>query len=272
MKSVIRLIPVALIALCSMAASAFALPAAEAAAGRALLKKYANVVVSVELVVTMKGTQGDRPIPPREQKRDVNGTMVNASGLTVLSLGSIDPRGSMVLPMQQQIRFDEPEFKEVKLRLANGTEMPARVVLKDADLDLAFIAPESPVAKPLPFVDLAVAAKAEILGTYYDIARGSKLAQRVPAVRVINISGMIEKPRRFILATDYSPGCPVFDAKGKVLGITVRHVAGGQSAGLIILPAADVADIANQAAAIKIEPVEAPAAKSETESAPEPKE
>jgi len=83
---------------------------------------------------------------------------------------------------------------------------------------------------------------------------------------------MIEKPRRFILATDYSPGCPVFDAKGKVLGITVRHVAGGQSAGLIILPAADVADIANQAAAIKIEPVEAPAAKSETESAPEPKE
>ena len=35
------------------------------------------------------------------------------------------------------------EFKEVKLRLANGKEVPARFVLKDADLDLAFMAPET---------------------------------------------------------------------------------------------------------------------------------
>lgn len=262
MKTALRLLPVALSALVLLSPAARALSAAEAAAGRALLQRYADVIIGVELVVTMKGMQGDRPIPAREQKREINGTVLNAGGLTVLSLGSIDPRGGIPAALQSQIRYDEPEFKEVKLRLADGTEIPARVVLKDADLDLAFIAPESAPARALPFVDLTAPAKAEILGTYYDISRGSKLAQRVPAVRVINLTGMIEKPRRFLLATDYSPGCPVFGAEGKVLGIAVRHVSGGQSAGMIILPAEDVAEIATQAAAIKIEPAaEAPVEK-----------
>ena len=253
MKSRPRLLTLAL-AFALAVPAAHALPEAEAAAGRALLQRYADTIVGVELVVSMKGMQGDRPIPAREQKREINGTFVNAAGLTVLSLASIDPRIGLPANVQNQVRFDEPEFKEVKLRLADGTEMPARVVLKDADLDLAFIAPETAPAGPLPFVDLAAPAEAQILGTYYDIARGSKLAQRVPAVRVVNVTGLIEKPRRYILASEYSPGCPVFDAQGRVLGIALRHVAGNQSAGLILLPAADVAEIATQAAAIKVEP------------------
>lgn len=260
MKSPVRLLSVGL-ALLLAAPAGRALTDAEAAAGRALLKRYADVIVGVELVVSMKGMQGDRPIPAREQKREINGTFVNAAGLTVLSLASIDPRIGLPANLQNQVRFDEPEFKEVKLRLADGTEMPARVVLKDADLDLAFIAPETAPAEPVPFVDLAVPAEPEILGTYYDIARGSKLAQRVPAVRAVNVIGVIEKPRRYILTSDYSPGCPVFDAQGKVLGIALRHVSGSQSAGLILLPAEDVAEIATQAAAIKVEPaVETPPA------------
>ena len=248
--------------LLTLAPLARALSKAEAAAGRAVLRRYADTVVGVEMVVTLKGTQGDRPLPAREQKREINGTFVSGTGLTVLSLGSIDPRNGLPASMLTQVRFEEPEFKEVKLRLANGTEIPARMVLKDADLDLVFIAPEAPLAKPVPFVDLSRPAKPVILGTYYDVSRGSKLAQRVPAVRAINVIGIIEKPRQYILASEYSPGCPVFDEKGEVLGISVRHVAGGQAAGIVILPTVSVAEIAAQAAAIKPEsavatPVEA---------------
>jgi hypothetical protein len=264
MKSCFRLSTAALVAAALMPVHGLALPEAEAVAGRALLKRYADTVVGVELVVSMKGMQGDRPIPAREQKREINGTFVNAAGLTVLSLASIDPRVGMPAAMQGQVRFDEPEFKEVKLRLADGTEFPARVVLKDADLDLAFIAPEAAPEKPLPFVDLSAKAEPVILGTYFDISRGSKLTQRVPAVRPVHVTGVIEKPRRYVLVNEYSPGCPVFDAEGKVLGIALRHVSGGQSSGLIIVPAEDVAEIATQAAAIKVEKseaaVEAPAA------------
>lgn len=254
MKFPFRFFSAVLATLLLLSPAARALSDAEAAAGRALLKRYADTIVGVELVVTIKGMQGDRPIPPREQKREINGTFVNASGLTVLSLAGIDPRIGIPPQLLAQTRFDEPEFKEVKLRLADGTEMPARVVLKDADLDLAFIAPETLPAAPLPCVDLATRAEAVILGTYYDISRANKLAQRAPAVRAIYVTGLIEKPRRYVLATDFSPGCPVFDATGKVLGIALRHVSGAQSAGFIILPAEDVAEIATQAAAIKVEP------------------
>ena len=47
---------------------------ADAAAGRALVKRYADAVVSVELVVTLKVKMGDREAPPREQRIEVNGT------------------------------------------------------------------------------------------------------------------------------------------------------------------------------------------------------
>lgn len=239
----------------------FAVTEAEAVAGRALTKRYADAIVGVELVVTLKGMQGERALPPREQKVEINGTMVNAKGLTVLSLAAIDPRGTIPPNLAAQIRFDEPEFKEVKLRLADGTEIPARVVLKDADLDLAFIAPvpESVPTAALPFVDLANHADPAVLATYYNVARAPKLQQRVPTVRIIYLTGMIEKPRRFLLASEYNPGCPSFAADGKVLGISLRHVAGGQSTGNIILPAEDVAEIAKEAA-LKAEATEAPKA------------
>lgn len=230
-----------------------ALPEAEATAGRALLKRYADAIVGVELVVTVKGMQGDRPIPAREQKIELNGTFVNAGGLTVISLGGIDPRMGIPAALQGQVRLDEPEFKEVKLRLADGTEMPARVVLKDADLDLAFIAPEKPPAQPVTCIDLTAPAEPLVLGTYFDITRGGKLAQRVPVVRVVYVMGIIEKPRQYYLVNEFSAGCPVFDASGKVLGIALRHMVGNQSAGLLILPSGDIEEIAKQAAAIKIE-------------------
>src|SRR5260221_2106726 len=69
-----------------------AVPETEAAAGRALVKRYADAVVGVELVVTLKVKMGDREQPPREQRVDVNGTMVSASGLTVASLAQADPQ------------------------------------------------------------------------------------------------------------------------------------------------------------------------------------
>jgi hypothetical protein len=237
-----------------------ALPETEAAAGRAVVQRYADTIIGVELVVTLKVSIGDRAMPPREQKREVNGTVIAATGLTVISLGEIDPRAAAGLAAQPNLRMEDPDFKEVKLRLADGTEIPARIVMKDADLDLAFVAPLPDIAagRKFSFVNCDETAQPVVLGTYFDVSRTPKLQQRVPLVRDINVIGMIEKPRRFILATGYTPGCPVFDAAGRILGINVRYIAGGQQAGFVILPAADVAEIAKQAGAVKIESEPAP--------------
>ena len=233
-----------------------AAPEADAVAGRALVKRYADAIVGVELVVTVKFKMGDREMPPREQRIEVNGTVISAGGLTVTSLAQVDP----------QVQFDSirsgqgggrgPElvgtdFKEVKLRLADGSEVPAKFVLKDADLDLAFMAPDESAEGPkrsFPFVKLDEAVEGTVLGGYFYVARAPKILQRVPLIRATDISGIVEKPRRFYLLTEQSMGSPVFDPQGHVLGITVQHLASGRQIA-IVLPAGDVAEMAKQAGA-----------------------
>ncbi|MFM9092127.1 MAG: trypsin-like peptidase domain-containing protein [Verrucomicrobiota bacterium] len=238
-------------------AALFAPVAASAAPGVAadLVRRYADAIVGVELVVTVKVKMGDREMPPREQRIEVNGTVVTPEGLTVTSLAGVDP----------QVQFDAmraagmgsrgaelvgADVQEVKLRLADGPELPARFVLKDADLDLAFMAPEEPAAgRKFPHVALGEAVQGDLLGTFYYVARASKALQRVPLVRSSEVMGVVEKPRRLYLLSEQAAGSPMFDAGGKLLGISLQHFANGRPTGTVVLPAGDIADIARQAAA-----------------------
>jgi hypothetical protein len=247
-KSLVSLFSVALTAalLAPLPTRVAAATEAEAAAGRALVKRYADTIVSIEMVVVVK-TGGERGSQSREVKRETNGTMIAANGLTVTSLSLIDPRAAAG---GRAADGPETEFKEVKLRLADNSEVAAQVVLKDSDLDLAFIAPESEAAAAghtFAFVKLEDAAEPTVLSNYYEITRMPKTLQRTPIVQMSTVVGMIERPRRFVLVTEQTPGCPVFDPQGKVLGISVYYSSGGRQVANMILPATDVADMAKQA-------------------------
>jgi S1-C subfamily serine protease len=252
-----------LIAVASAIASTTWSGAAEdsrAAAGRALVKRYADAIVSVELVVTLKMKMGEKEAPPREQRIEVNGTVISPTGLTVTTLGQVDPQATLEALRagssgNRGIEIVGSEFKEVKLRLANGTEVPARFVLKDADLDLAFMAPEvtpGNAAREFPYVKLDEFTDGALLDEFFYIARAAKIQQRVPLVRTTEIIGVVERPRRLYLLTEQAAqwmGTPVFNAAGRVLGITLQHFANGQRSGLIVLPAEDISEMAKQAAA-----------------------
>jgi S1-C subfamily serine protease len=226
---------------------------AEAAAGRALVKRYADSIVSIELVVTVRLKSGDREMPAREQRVEVNGTVVSADGLTLTSLALVDPQSQVdALRSQGNSRIEllGSDFKEVKLRMADGSEVPAKFVLKDSDLDLAFMAPDyaaGATKKEYSFVNLDSAATGEVLRTYFSVVRAPKALQRVPLVRINEIMGVVEKPRKFYLVSDPVVGTPTFDEKGQVLGIALQNLTGGSR--LVVLPAADIAEMAKQAAA-----------------------
>jgi S1-C subfamily serine protease len=250
----------ALLAAGSLSLPVHAASDADAAAGRALVKRYADAIVGVELVVTLKVKFGNQERPPQEQKIEVNGTVISSSGLTVTSLAEVDPQAAFEAIRAGGGRGPElmgAEFKEVKLRLADGKEVPARFVLKDADLDLAFMAPDVPAdGTKVEFpsvVKLEDAAEGAVLGSYFYISRASKALQRVPLVRSTEIVGVVEKPRKFFLMTDVTLGTPQFDAKGKVLGITLQNFASGRRSN-VVLPAADIAEMAKQAAAAQAAP------------------
>jgi hypothetical protein len=241
-----------------------ALSDAEAAAGRLIFRKYADAVVVVKLSMFMKITVGDRVMSPSENKVDINGTMIEPSGLTVTSLSAIDPRmvfnavRAQMAPGNLPVELGQTELKGVRLRLADGTEVPAKVVWKDAARDLALLVPESAAAAgqhTFTWVNLKEAPEAAmLLGNYYHLSRLSEVMQRAPVMRPCTITGIIERPQRLLLVnTDWyadALGCPVFDAQGRVLGICLRYVVDGVVKGTVVVPAADVAEIVGQAAAL----------------------
>jgi hypothetical protein len=261
------LLPALALALAAGSSPLRALTDGEAAAGRAIVKRYADSIISVNLVIVLNVTVDNRTMPPQEIRAEVNGTVVSPSGLTVTSLSAIDPRADTLARVRsapggaaRNVQMAETEFKEVKLRLPDGTEIAARVVLKDADTDLAFIAPDPAAAagRIFPSVDLQNAAAAEVLQTYFDVLRAPRDLQRVPLVLASTIQGIVERPRRLYLVTSEAPGSPLFDATGAVLGLCVRHLNGGRATEVVILPASQVAEIARQAAAEAAKPVPAP--------------
>jgi len=153
-----------------------------------------------------------------------------------------------------KIEIGESEFKDVKLRLANNAEVPADVVLKDPDLNLIFIAPvvdPTVPARKFTSVRLDKPATGEILGNYFLIARGPKSLQRVPIVRITTVLGIVEKPRMMYLLSEQALGVPIFDSSGLVLGIATQYLENGRPSSPIVLSAADVAELATQAAAAK---------------------
>jgi S1-C subfamily serine protease len=197
-----------------------------------------------------------------ESRQDVTGTVVDASGLTVLSLSATDP-GQMVQSMMSGMSDDDSKFKmetelsDLKLLLEDGTEVPAEVVLRDKDKDLVFIRPKAKLTVPLTALDLSKSAKAEVLDQVIALNRLGNAAGRAYAASVERISAVVERPRLFYVPetsmTTTTLGAPAFTLDGKVLGLFVmRSLKGGGGGGMgmfnlqaqnmtsIIVPADDI--------------------------------
>ena len=63
------------------------------------------------------------------------------------------------------------EPTDVKIRLSNGRELPAKIVLRDEDLDLAFLRPTTKPETPLVALDLTDAAKPALLDQVLVLSR-----------------------------------------------------------------------------------------------------
>ncbi len=222
------------------------------ATARKLHKTHQESVVWVMVVAKVQLSAGGRTVD-REQKAEARGTVIDPSGLTVVSYSALDP-GMQMQGMRARgggkIQT-KTNFAEVKIHMADGTEIPAKVVLKDTVLDLAFIVPdmESEEAEGVEFtpVDLKTSIKPTILDETIALGRLGKALDRRPTVLIGRIAAVIKKPRDFYVATSTSLGGPVFSADGAPFGIVVRRMANGRPGAAVILPAEDVLETAAQA-------------------------
>jgi S1-C subfamily serine protease len=250
--------------------------------GRDVFKKHQRAVVTVQVVqkISSGGTSESR-----ETKQDITGTVMDPSGLTVLALSAADV-GEMYKRMYPTAKL-ETEVSDLKILLEDGVEIPAEIVLRDKDLDLAFIRPKSKPASAMAAVDFGMAAKVDVLDQVITLNRLGRAAGRAYSASVERISAVVQKPRTFYIPdsamTGTALGSPAFALDGHIVGVLVmRSISSGGTGGTsmnnfrpdnmtsIILPAEDIVKAAKQAPEAKGEEPKPEAAK-ETQAGPEKK-
>jgi len=225
--------------------------------GREVFNKNQHAVVTVQAVVKTSGV-GTRP---SESKQDLTGSVVDPSGLTVLALSACDP-AEMYRRLSPESKV-EVEVTDLKIVLEDGTESAAEIVLRDKDLDLAFIRPKTKPASPMTAIDLAKAGPAQVLDEVITLDRLNKAASRAYSASVDRITAVIQKPRMFYIPASSSGsttlGSPAFLPDGKLLGIFVMRATSGSGGNYrdnitaIILPAEDILKAAKQVPEVRAE-------------------
>lgn len=225
-----------------------------------------NITATIKVEMPGRSSQG--------QDVAVTGTVIGADGLTVVSAASINPVAALFEAAGEERTTTKPkiELTDIKYRLADGTEVPARLVYKDKDLDLAYLVPNLKAGEAAPkFASLTVkeGPKARELDEIISVTRLAKSMSHASAVNLGQIVATVTKPRTvydFALNGTPATGTPVFTAGGELLGFTMIHPtdSGASSATLramlsgggeiIILPAGEVSglvEVARKAAAKK---------------------
>lgn len=236
-----------------------------AEAGRQVVEQWQQAVVTLEVVskitVTMFGET-----ETEEMQNEVRGVVLDPSGLVVTALSIVDP-----IALVSEIMEDEEgegmetkaEITSVRIMFGDGKSLPAQIVLRDKDLDLAFFRPLKEPEAPLASLSFDRAASPKLLDAVYVLDRLGATGNRTIAVTPDRIKAVIEKPRRlYVMLNANFPGIPAFTENGDIVGIlTLRRPPRGVSPSMgmgmmnewmvVAIPLAEVQTVAKQAPAVK---------------------
>lgn len=189
--------------------------------GRSVVNTYKDAIVTVHLVLETKVSyQGGSD--KEQQKVTSTATIIDPSGLAVTSLSDIDPTLFSSYMEHDEGFSMSVDVIDLKLKLSDGTEVPADIVLRDKDLDLAFIKPKAAPKTPMTYVDLSKSGSPQMLDEVVVVSRLGQIANRALAAYVDRVQAVLTKPRTLYVVTGiFGLGSPTFTADGKIVGIVV---------------------------------------------------
>jgi len=239
---------------------------------RAVFEAKHSAVVTVMLTVKTTASFGGMG-QDEESRSEVIGTVIRPDGLTIVSLSETDPMSLLgnMMPSEFADMFSgSSEVVAASIIVDRNREVPAEIVLRDRDLDLAFIRPIEAPESPFAYVDLSASVSSDVLDEVVVIGRLGRIGNRAHTVTLGAITSMVERPRRFYVAGPGNGqdalGSPVFNLAGEVVGVQVLRTLPGvsQDSGLglgalmgamdnvlvIVLPGSDIEESASQAPTI----------------------
>jgi len=227
--------------------------------GRSLVAKWQNAVIRIKIVAKMSMSY-DGKDSTEEQKNETVGCVIDPSGLVVTTLKETDPSSIIEEMTSDQDNVSvSAEITDVKYMMADGKEIAAKIILRDKDLDLAFLRPVKKLDAPMASLDLSKPAKPALFDQIILLSRQKAVGNRAISVSLDRIASVLEKPRTLYIPDGYGDfGDPSFTMDGSLIGITVmKQLPKGSSTASawkdtmaqVIMPAADIAEAANQAPA-----------------------
>jgi S1-C subfamily serine protease len=252
----------------AVAGAARAQTAEDRAAARDIVARRGGAIITVMGTLKARMSKGGRDNPAPDQAVRASATILDPSGLTVVALSAIDP-GNIIAksPNFAAAKMTiATELVDVKMRLGDGTEVPAKIVLRDSDLDLLFIKPASPPATPMPSVE-GTSATMKALDSVVVVQRFGESAGWQAAATFGTIEAVVEKPRALYLVamttTGSGIGATIFDIHGQFAGVvTLRSTTDSSNNALtgmkgdalqtlgmmpVVVTAADIRGVAKQA-------------------------
>lgn len=242
-----------LVAVLTVGAMAPAAPADEMAVKmRAVLAQHAEAIITVSLVLKSSYSA-------ESSELETQGLVVNETGLVVVTNMAIDPSSSFSRSMDGS--GSSTSVLSAKYILGDGTEIPARLVLRDKDLSLAFLRPTKPLNLKLPHLNFKGAtATSQVGDPVVLVGRLGKAGSRNISASLERLTTVINRPRKTYGLSFFgimSLGHAVFTEKGELLGVvSVRTSKSSSTArsmnptdGMMgsVIPASDVWEVAAQA-------------------------
>ena len=242
-----------------------------AKSGRELVAENSDAVVTIRMIVEETFSFGGMGSDATETTAETTGSVIQEDGLIVAALSATDPskffEGLFENLYDDDFNIDiRSELKELTIIMGNGEEISAEIVLRDTDLDLVFIRPESMVDHSFSHFDLSASVSSEQFERIAVLYRLGNVANRAVTANFPRVLAVMEKPRRMYVLAAWmdmmgwtGTGRPVMTLDGKFLGITVlrsiKTVGSGavslvwdgeNSAAEVVIPAADILESALQ--------------------------
>jgi hypothetical protein len=216
----------------------------ERAAARELVARRSEAIVMVLATVKTRMNIGGREAT-RDQSVQANATVLDPTGLAVMALSVLEP--GEIANRTMGPGGVSTEISDLRMRRPDGQEIPAKVVLRDSDLDLVFVKPTEPPSAPMPAVDAPSGVPA-LLDVLVVLQRTGETTGWRPLATLSYVQMTVDRPRTYhALSVTPALGAAVFDTRGRFVGIIVR-VGGARTNPLpAVLPADDIREVAGQA-------------------------